>query len=97
MNPPALDCLYCIDGNMPAGTHGVLHEVYQPCPHCLHVCWLCEGEGLFPADYDCFGCLTARLAALGLAPVVCLRCCGVVDPIPHDNTQEVTCHAHHHT
>ena len=38
MNHPILDCLYCIDGNMPAGIHDILGEVYQPCPQCLRPC-----------------------------------------------------------
>ena len=94
MTRPADDCLYCIDGNMPAGTHDILHEVYRPCPLCLHVCSLCDGEGLFPADYTCIPCLILRLAGLGLAPVLCAHCKGVVDLIPRTTPREVNPHAH---
>ncbi|MFB6396177.1 hypothetical protein [Polymorphospora lycopeni] len=88
-------CLWCIDGNTPAGIHGVLNEVYRPCPVCLIVCDLCEGEGLFPAEYTCLHCLTDRLARLGLAPVLCAHCLGVIDLIPRDTTQEATCDVEH--
>jgi hypothetical protein len=76
------DCLFCIDGNMPAGIHDVLGPVYGPCPECLIVCDNCDGEGLFPADYDCPQCLTTILSGLGLAAILCGHCLGVVDLIP---------------
>jgi hypothetical protein len=88
------DCWFCIDGNLPAGIHDVLREVYAPCPHCLIVCPACQGEGLFPADYTCLPCLLIRLAARGLAPLLCARCHGVVDLIPRPALPEVTRHAH---
>jgi hypothetical protein len=87
------DCLYCLDGNMPAGLHEVLGPVYKPCPACLNVCGLCEGEGLFPADFTCVGCFRDRLADIGLMPVLCRYCCGVVDLIPTDTFPEVS-HGH---
>ncbi|MEO3820990.1 hypothetical protein [Plantactinospora sp. B24E8] len=91
-----IDCLYCIDGNMPAGIHGVLGPVYQPCPVCMFVCPSCEGDGIFAADYTCLPCLRQRLARLGLAAVLCGYCLGVVDLIPIDTVPEVTRDDHHH-
>jgi hypothetical protein len=52
------------------------------------------GEGLFPADYTCLPCLLIRLAAQGLAPLLCARCHGVVDLIPRPALPEVTRHVH---
>jgi hypothetical protein len=88
------DCWFCIDGNLPAGIHDVLGEVYAPCPHCLHGCPTCDGEGLFPADYTCLPCLLIRLAAHGLAPLLCARCHGVLDLIPRPTLPQVNPHAY---
>jgi hypothetical protein len=93
--PTIDDCLYCIDGNLPAGIHDVLGPVYQPCPVCLLVCPFCDGEGLFPADYTCLVCFRIRMAGLGLAPVLCAHCFGVVDLHPTDTVPEVAPHVHH--
>jgi hypothetical protein len=95
MSHPIGDCLYCIDGNMPAGIHDILGEVYRPCPECLYPCIVCDGDGLYPSDFTCVGCLTAQLAGIGLNPILCPRCSGVVDLAPRHASTEVTCHAHH--
>jgi hypothetical protein len=90
-----LDCLYCLDGNVPAGVHPFIGPAYQACQHCLYICDLCEGDGLFPSDFVCITCFTARLAAIGLAAILCGHCSGVVELIPTNITSEVTCHEHH--
>jgi hypothetical protein len=88
------DCLFCIDGNQPAGLHDILGPVMRPCPVCLIVCPVCDGEGLFPADFTCIGCFQLRLADIGLVPTLCGCCFGVVDLIPTDTFPEVS-HGHH--
>jgi hypothetical protein len=88
-------CWYCIDGNLPAGRHNVLGLVYKPCPICIATCPNCDGDGLFAADFTCLPCFRAALADIGLAPVLCAYCRGVVDLLPTDTAPEVTCHGHH--
>ncbi|MDG4778990.1 hypothetical protein O7614_04940 [Micromonospora sp. WMMD961] len=90
-------CLWCIEGSSPAGIHDILGPVYKPCPVCLGACALCEGDGLFPADFACLPCFRQQLAAQGLAPIMCAHCSGVVDLIPLDAipAPEVTPHGHH--
>jgi hypothetical protein len=90
-----IDCLLCLDGNVPAGIHPFIGPAYEACPHCLHACDSCEGLSLFPSDYTCPACFAARLAAIGLAVVLCGRCSGVVDLIQTAPNPEVTCHEHH--
>jgi hypothetical protein len=87
--PNIRDCYYCLEGNQPAGTHRILGPVYRPCGVCLAVCPLCEGQGLFPADFTCWHCLALFLATLGLAPVICHGCTGIVDLLPLDTTHRV--------
>ncbi|WP_165824554.1 hypothetical protein [Micromonospora globispora] len=94
--PAEDDCLFCIESNMPAGSHDVLGLVYRPCPQCLETCPGCDGDGLFPTDFTCLACFRQHMAAIGLIPVLCALCSGVVDlyPTPHRRT-EVTGHDHH--
>ncbi len=89
------DCAYCIDGNMPAGTPDVLGPVYTPCRVCLPACPSCGGGGVFPANFTCLHCLATALAALGLAPLLCGCCLGVVDLVPLDTVPQVTRHVPH--
>jgi hypothetical protein len=88
-------CLWCIEQNTPAGIHDILGPVYKPCPACLPVCPLCDGEGLFPADFTCLPCFRQQMAALGLAPIFCAHCSGVVDLHPIDTAPEVIPHVEH--
>ncbi|PZG04307.1 hypothetical protein C1I95_33350 [Micromonospora craterilacus] len=92
---PIDSCLWCIDQCTPAGIHDILGPVYVPCPTCLGPCQLCEGEGLFPADFACLPCFRQQMAALGLAPIMCAHCSGVVDLIPTDTHPEVIPHGDH--
>lgn len=92
-------CLWCVDGNTPAGIHDILGPVYIPCRACIQLCPICEGEGLFPANFTCIACLVEHLAADNLAPVLCRCCSGLVDLIPYDTydaVREVNPDAHHH-
>ncbi|MFI6332228.1 hypothetical protein ACIBBG_28450 [Micromonospora chersina] len=88
-------CLWCIEQSIPAGIHDILGPVYVPCPACLGVCPTCEGEGLFPADFTCMQCFCDRLFLLGLAPLFCAGCSGVIDLVYCDTRREVTPHVHH--
>ncbi|MBQ0894669.1 hypothetical protein KBX37_16445 [Micromonospora sp. U56] len=89
-------CRFCIEANMPAGVHDVLGPVYRPCPECLPICGGCDGDGLFPSDFTCLTCFRNRMAAVGLIPVLCAHCLGVIDlyPTPH-RRPEVTSHDQH--
>ncbi|QOC90241.1 hypothetical protein [Micromonospora craniellae] len=92
---PNDSCSWCIEQNTPAGVHNILGPVFVPCPACLGRCLLCEGEGLFPADFTCLPCFRQQLAALGLTPIMCAHCSGVVDLIPTDRLPEVIPHGDH--
>ena len=84
-NPDPADngCQYCIDGNQPAGTHDLLGPVYTPCRTCVPACHLGNGDGLFPADFNCLACCTQHIATtFSLALILCPGCLGVVDLIP---------------
>jgi hypothetical protein len=82
----ALDCDYCIDGNMPAGSDADLGELYERCPACVPVCGACDGIAVFPARNHCLYCFTAALLDHRLAPVFCPGCTGVIAVIPLDPT-----------
>lgn len=88
-------CLWCIEGVAPDGVHDVLGPVYKLCRACLKVCPTCEGEALYPAAPTCLSCLLDRLAALGLSPLFCLGCSGVIDLVDLDTKPEVTPHGRH--
>jgi hypothetical protein len=74
----ALTCGLCLGGFAPAGTHLILGLVYTACPNCQDRCQCCDGQGLFPADTTCTQCLTDAMAILGLTPVFCHTCAGVL-------------------
>jgi len=95
MTSTSLDCLYCLDGNIPAGMHLFIGPAYQACPICLTACPVCLSQGLFPSDHTCLTCFRDRLAAIGLAAILCGHCRGVVGLFNTDTTSEVTCHDHH--
>ena len=88
------DCPYCVDGNMPAGIHNILGPVFVPCVVCGRACPTCTGDGIFPADFDCLDCFRACLTAIGLTPVHCTACLGVLDLLPTPRRPEVTPHEH---
>jgi hypothetical protein len=92
--PSTTDCALCIDGLRPAGTRLILGPVYQLCTTCMPACPMCAGTGEFPADFTCLTCFGEHLATLGLTPVLCVYCTGVVDIIRTDTDPEVTGHAH---
>ena len=94
MNTNTTGCRYCIDGNLPAGTHPVLGEVYQACPDCLGTCPTCGGKGLYPAGFSCLACCLRHLICLGLVPALCPDCTAVIDLLPLDTPLEVKPHAH---
>lgn len=95
LQPTFADCRYCIDGNQPAGIHDVLGPVYAACTVCDYPCQLCEGEGRFPADCICLPCFVNDLTAIGLRPVLCAGCTGVLDLIPATATSEAIHHVHY--
>ncbi|RQX07882.1 hypothetical protein [Micromonospora arida] len=88
-------CLWCIEQNTPTGVLDILGPVFRPCPVCLPVCGICEGDGLFPADFTCIPCFLNRLAALGIRPLFCVGCSGVTDLEELGTVPEVTPHGHH--
>jgi hypothetical protein len=92
--PSTVDCALCIDGFMPAGTRLILGPVYRLCPACIPACSLCASAADFPINFRCLPCLCDYLAALGLTPVLCVHCTGVVDLIRTDTLPEVTGHDH---
>jgi hypothetical protein len=80
--PTCADCVYCIDGMIPAGMHPLLGTVYQRCPYCLDAaaiptCFECDDTAAFPADYKCLHCLVVDLAQRGLLAAICPGCLGV--------------------
>jgi hypothetical protein len=82
--PATAACLFCIDGNMPAGTDTDLGELYERCPACLPVCPACDGIAVFPARNHCLYCFTAALITKRLAPVLCPGCTGVITLVDLD-------------
>jgi hypothetical protein len=80
----ALDCRFCIDGNMPAGSDTDLGELYERCPACEPVCHECDGIAVFPARNHCLYCFIAALLDQRLAPVLCPGCAGVITVIDLD-------------
>jgi hypothetical protein len=77
-----LDCLWCLGGYVPAGTHPILGLVYHACTNCTDQCPCCDGVGLFPADTTCPHCLLDALAAVGYTAVFCHTCAGVLTVHP---------------
>ena len=78
----ALDCLYCIDSNMPAGTDESMGELYERCPECSVPCPSRDGIAVFPANYNTPVELVTDLLAFRLGPVFCPGCLGVLAIIP---------------
>jgi hypothetical protein len=83
-SPTTAACLFCIDGNMPAGSDTDLGELYERCPACVPVCRECDGIAVFPARTHCLYCFVAALIAQRLAPVLCPGCAGVITVIDLD-------------
>ncbi|GLZ00580.1 hypothetical protein [Actinoplanes sp. NBRC 103695] len=77
-------CRYCIDTQMPAGRCDYMGELYQRCPLCQPACKSCDGLAAYPASYNTPSELRADLQALGLGPIFCLDCNGVISLIPLD-------------
>ena len=73
-----LNCLYCIDSNMPAGRDESLGELYERCPECCDCCPSCDGIAVFPANYNTPQELVDDLLIQNLGPVFCPGCLGVL-------------------
>lgn len=71
------DCLLCLDGHVPAGTHPVLGPVFHDCPICIEPCRTCHGWGLTVALVGYFELLTEALWHLGFEVNLCRECLGV--------------------
>jgi hypothetical protein len=82
-----LDCPFCIDGNMPAGTDADLGPVYERCPACTPVCVDCDGLAVFPTAHHCLVCAIRVLLTRHLAPVLCPGCLGVITLIDITDTE----------
>jgi hypothetical protein len=82
-----LDCPFCIDGNMPAGTDADLGELYERCLACAPVCADCDGLAVFPAAHHCLVCFIRVLLTRHLAPVLCPGCLGVITLIDITDTE----------
>jgi hypothetical protein len=74
----ALDCLFCIDSNMPAGRDESMGELYERCPACCDPCPACDGLAVYPANYNSPLELVTDLLAQRLGPVFCPGCLGVI-------------------
>ena len=83
-----MDCRFCIDGNMPAGSDPDLGELYETCPVCRPACPGCDGLAVFPAAYDCQACFIDALNARGLGPMICPDCTGVISLVDLHTTEE---------
>ena len=82
--PKLAGCLYCIEGFEPSSVHLYLGPVYMACRTCtdngdLDQCPSCNGDALFPANFDRIHQLAAYLAQYGLCAVLCIGCFGVID------------------
>ena len=77
----ALDCCYCIDGNMPAGSNADLGDLFERCRVCTRVCGGCDGIAVFPVRNHCLYCFIAALLDERRAPVLCPGCTGVIKVI----------------
>lgn len=71
------DCLWCVDGHVPAGTHRVLGPVFTDCPVCVEPCAGCHGQGLTVALLGYFELLTESLWHLGIEVNHCRECLGI--------------------
>jgi hypothetical protein len=78
----ALDCLYCIDSNMPAGRDESMGELFERCPACTPPCPSCDGLAVYPARYHSPMELVLVLLPQRLGPVFCPGCLGVLAVIP---------------
>ena len=85
MTAPTLDCLFCIDTNMPAGRDDAIGELYERCPECTQPGPGCDGVAVCPANSNTPLELAADLAILRLAPVFCH---GVIALAPLDTHTE---------
>ena len=73
-----INCLYCIDSNMPAGRDDHLGELFERCPECSDPCTSCDGLAVFPANYNTPLELVSDLLILRLGPIFCPGCLGVL-------------------
>jgi hypothetical protein len=77
-------CLFCIDGQMPAGTSDVLGELFERCPACHPACEMCDGLAVYPAKYENPTELVEDLLTVRLTVIFCDECAGVVAIVPLD-------------
>ena len=87
------DCLFCVDGLAP-DTSTVIGACFRPCPRCKPQCRCCDGQGAYPDWTKDLYTFLVFYNAVGLKPVLCHDCCGVVELTPLDPDQETT---HDHT
>ncbi|GGQ79647.1 hypothetical protein [Couchioplanes azureus] len=78
MTAALTDCLFCIEGHMPAGRDESMGELFEVCPVCRPVCGLCDGLAVYPANYNTPAELAVDLLPLRLAAVLCPGCSGVI-------------------
>jgi hypothetical protein len=79
-----VDCRFCIDGFMPAGTDPDIGALYERCPACTPACSGCDGIAVFPAATHCVVCFLESLLAKRLGAIFCPRCQGVITLIDLD-------------
>src|SRR3954451_22180090 len=60
------NCLHCLEGWAPAGSHPVLGPIYRTCPT-APACDACAGTSAFPADFDDPRSLALLLVSQGIA------------------------------
>ena len=80
-----VDCRFCIDGFMPAGTDPDIGHLYEICPACQPTCSGCDGYAVFPATHHCLVCFVEALLAQHLGVILCPACLGVVTLVDLDN------------
>ncbi|OJF10397.1 hypothetical protein [Couchioplanes caeruleus] len=78
MTAAVSDCLFCIEGHMPAGRDESMGELFETCPACRIPCGFCDGIAVYPTNYDTPTELVIDLLTLRLAPVFCPGCYGVI-------------------
>jgi hypothetical protein len=71
------DCLWCVDGHVPAGIDPVLGPVFADCAICVELCTTCYGIGRTVALVGYFEMLCEALWHLGLEVNLCRECLGV--------------------
>src|SRR5689334_16397162 len=74
-------CPWCICGMSPAGIHPDLGPVLKLCPT-QRWCTDCDGQSLFPAEYETLDDRVNELFADDLTVIWCSNCNGVAAVIP---------------